>query len=259
MHKQIDFSNIGGFPLEQDTLAFMQDSYTTALMHIARLCGGDKIILWGVEVEDGVVSDGAISINNEIIPFAGGAVDNYISIEITQGPALYEDGNVKYPYTTKIATCAAVGDIAMAELQRLPTLINIWLPGDIKMKYVPEEYIAANFDANGYGLNREKGWRILSKQYPATAGRVFVQRDPSNPKFNEVGKIFGAETHPLTADENGQHVHQIKGRPNGTGNGSDASLLNSGTAATWVTESSGLGLPHNNIQPSVAVLVLIRL
>ena len=54
---RIDYSNLGGFPLEQDTLSFMQNSYSDAFSAMAKLCG-DKVILTGVVVEAGNVSAG---------------------------------------------------------------------------------------------------------------------------------------------------------------------------------------------------------
>ena len=60
MNKQIDLLNLGGFPFEQNTLKFLQESYTGALGALAKLCG-DKTILHGVEVNGSNVTAGWIS------------------------------------------------------------------------------------------------------------------------------------------------------------------------------------------------------
>lgn len=256
---RIDFSNLGGLPVTQATLAFLQTSYLYAFSGIANLCG-DKTILTGVEVTAGNVSSGWISYANELIPFLGGPLGDDVVITETGVARTFEDGNDHDVYFTKIAQCGAVGTFAFTDLIRLQSLVNIWRPGDIKERYCDASYIAANFDVNGYGINAEKGWRILSKAIPATAGKVMVNYDPADVDFDTVGKNGGEKKHTLTIQEMPAHNHSLslfkdEIRHNGT---VDISA-NGGAALNKNTGNAGGGQAHNNLQPYFVILKLIKL
>lgn len=263
MNKQVILNNIGGFPLEEDTLDFMQNSYTQALASVAKLCG-DKVILWGVAVSGGVVSSGWIAYLGELIPFIGGSVNTKVVITNTGTDAVFEDATTHTVYFTKTATCAPVGDFDFADLIKLSALQNIWLPGDLKQKYVDGAYLAANYDVNGYGLNREVGWRIFSKAVPASAGKVLVNLDTADATFNTIGNNGGEKTHVLSTGEMPAHTHTFQaggdtafdynpaGKP--FGNQDD-----NGRLQTITTTSVGGGAAHNNLQPYFVVLTLIKL
>jgi hypothetical protein len=263
MNKRADFTNLGGFPLEQDTLDFMQQSYRTAFGAIAKMCG-DKSILYGVELIAGSYTNGWISYNGELIPFIGAVAASDVVITETAAAtqAVFEDGTIRDVYFTKTATCGSAGSFPMAQLVPLFSLQNIWLPGDIKQKQVENAYIAANFDATGFGTNREKGWRIMSAAYPTSAGRVFVNLDPADTDFDTAGKLKGEKTRSLTAANNGPHVHTFQLNENGTNNSvnfpSVTDNVNIGVS-TGNTASSGNGEAFDIIQPSYVVLTLIKL
>lgn len=121
----------------------------------------------------------------------------------------------------------------------------------------------------------EADWALHKKILlaPQGRGRVFLSMDdygeggtPANnvtdPNADILGANGGAETHALTAGENGTHSHVYPPRgstpttPSGTRppcGGSDT-----GAYSAPVTSSSGLGTAHNNLQPWVAVKYIIR-
>lgn len=68
-----------GFPGTNKTLRFIQDAFKEPLGALAQLAG-DKTIITGVVNTAGVVSDGFIVYQNEIIPFVGGAFANTVTI-----------------------------------------------------------------------------------------------------------------------------------------------------------------------------------
>ena len=72
---------------------------------------------------------------------------------------------------------------------------------------------------------------------------------------------FGEYDHALTSDENGKHDHNINLRANG-GTTSDAfgDVLKTSLPLSYdfKTISSGLGKPHNNVQPSKVVFIWLR-
>jgi hypothetical protein len=91
------------------------------------------------------------------------------------------------------------------------------------------------------------------------AGRVFVGIDPNDEDFDTVGKEGGEKAHPLTVDENGPHTHS---ESKDTG----IQQVESGTQpsrypsnGTGTTGSSGLGTPHNNLQPFTVVYAWRRI
>lgn len=254
MNKRIDLTNLGGFPLEQDTLKFMQDSYDAAFQAVAKLCG-DKTILSGVVVTGGNVSSGWISYNNELVPFIGGALGAQVVIAETSTSATFEDGTDHAIYFTKTATCGAVGSFPFSDLVPLLSLQNVWRPGDIKDRYCSNDYITANFDANGYGVNAEVGWRILYYEVPGTAGRVAVGYDPTDPLFQTIGNMGGEKTHTLTIAEMPAHTHSQTG-VNAANSGTSGTGANNGTSQTG---STGGGGAHNNMQPYFVILKLIKI
>jgi hypothetical protein len=122
---KIDLTNIGGFPLEEDTLKFMQDSYGDLFEALARMAG-NKTILSGVEVAGSAVSNGWIVYNGEIIRFVGGAAGPGVIIQEAAADALFEDGNLKPVYKTRTATIGAPADFPFSELVRVDTLAALF-------------------------------------------------------------------------------------------------------------------------------------
>ena len=277
---KIDFSHLGGYPLDQDALDFLQNSYSSALSAVAKLCG-DKTILCGV-VSDGTnVSAGWISYNEELVAFLGGPIGANVVITSTPTSVVFED-NTLYPVEiTKVAACGALGAFPFTDLQPLLALKNIWKKDDLRMCYKDNAYVDANFDAvTGIGQNDEVGWQLLDKAYPASAGKAFVNRDSADANFDEAGKVFGEKDHTLSGNEMPTHDHfefntdvpTVGGGPGVVNAGNyPTRALNTGTALTYEihgsatiptlgkSSPSGGGVAHNNIQPSMAILTLIKL
>lgn len=275
MNKRIELTNIGGFPFTQDTLKFMQDSYRGAFGGLAGMIG-DKTIVTGVEVSGSNVTNGWIIYQGELIPFVGGVLGADVIISETSVDADFEDGSTFPTYFTKVAISGAGGAFPFSDLIRLSALQNIWLPGDIKEKYCDAAYIAANFDVDGYGLNREKGWRILSKAYPAAAGKMMVNLDSADTDFDTCGKNGGAKEVTLTTAQMPGHRHKVFADNQGTSGGVPYSLnrtdnisiaganragglLTTNGNGTNLIESVGGGQAHPNMPPYFVVLKLIKL
>lgn len=262
---RIELTNLGGFPLEQDTLNFIQNSFRQPLSALARLAG-DKTILYGVEVIGGNVTPGWISYGGELILFQGGVAGVDVVIAETPTQITFEDETIHEAYFVKVAQCGVGGVFPFADLVPLLSLQNMWRPGDVKERICDAAYIATNFDVDGYGLNAEKGWRILSKAYPETAGKVMVNLDPADTDFDAVGKTIGEKKHTLTP---GEFSHSIS-IPRGdayTGDSEEAANRVGGGQGTStqtsivikVGNSNGVIDAHNNLQPSYAILKLVKL
>ena len=258
MNKRIDYTYNGGFPLTQYAADWMQSSYRNCLGAIAKMVG-NKVILYGCDLVGANITDGWISYNGELIPFIGAPVGGgNVVITETNESRNFQDANNHVVYFNKQATMGLIGDFLFSDLKKIAALGNTWLPGDLNQKYVNNAYIAANFDGGGFGINKETGWQILSSAVPAAAGKVLVNLDAADADFNTAGNIGGEKKHALTAAENGPHTH--------TYNTKTGTAPQTGSATQcWVgdvtanTGSSGLGTPHNNLQPYFVVLTLIKL
>lgn len=90
----IDFTQTGGFPFDQGTLAFMQNNIVLASK--AAAFGGTLSIISGCQIVGANTADGFVCINGEILPFVGGTITTKVIIVETVTNLLYED-NVSRP------------------------------------------------------------------------------------------------------------------------------------------------------------------
>ena len=81
---------------------------------------------------------------------------------------------------------------------------------------------------------------------------------------NSVGDTGGSETHSLSGTENGPHIHdmtllsRVGDDPAGEGqDGWGGDNISKGNR-TNTTDSSGIGSPHNNVQPTAIMLKIIK-
>ncbi|AMO19236.1 hypothetical protein [Flavobacterium columnare] len=111
MNKQ-NFNQSGGFPLETEVLADMQESF--AIFNSLGNIAGNFSIISGCEENNGVVTNGFVNINGEVIEFRGGnttatviIVENPIKKEFENGEekevlfiryATFGIGNISYPW-----------------------------------------------------------------------------------------------------------------------------------------------------------------
>lgn len=257
MNKRIDFSHLGGFPLTQEILDFLQQSYTGSFEAIAKLAGNFSI-LTGCEEVGLNITNGWIVYNNEIIPLVGGTKgDGSILLLDTVETRVFDNAITQDVLFTKVATMGTPAVFNYSQLVPLLQLQNIWLPGDIKEKYVDAGYEAANFDIDGYGINKEKGWRKLSSVYVNSAGAVTVNKKVGDAEFGVVGNFGGTKTHVLTIDEMPSHSHVMALASTSSGLGYLEEGSNVGP--TRNTSSVGGSQAHNNLQPYFVVLKLIKL
>jgi hypothetical protein len=90
----IDFNQTGGFPIDTYVLNAMQSSYRT-LNELGKITG-DKVIVSGCIEAGGVVSDGFVIINGELLKFKGTAISDFVVIqEIPEAPQGFKDGSAK--------------------------------------------------------------------------------------------------------------------------------------------------------------------
>lgn len=91
--RNIDFSWLGGFPLTQEGLDFMQKGYQEPLNALAAMGGSAPHIISGMVESGSVLSDGYLFYNGEPIPFIGGSIGATIVINTYNTVLEYGDGN----------------------------------------------------------------------------------------------------------------------------------------------------------------------
>lgn len=271
MNKRIDYTQLGGFPLTQDVLDFMQSSYREALKGIAVLCG-NKTILSGVEVTGPTVSNGWISYNGELIPFVGGTLATGVVIEETSQTLLFEDGVNRPVLYTKVAYCGSPQTFPFADLVRLQPIKEMWLPKDVKQVDCDNAYITANFDGTGLGINERTGWAVCNGNNGTRDrrglfavgydGRVV---DPGNDwwdlAYSDMGEtgstknfVMTPEQLPLLANSN-HHLVNRSGVNTFTSGDNSAGEYNLQTSVAW----PGTGAPIDRRPPFIVTLFIQKL
>lgn len=126
--KSIDFSFLGGFPLEQETLGYMQSRDTDILKAIVKMGipdgYTDPLILSGCVYDSGSnsYSAGWLYVNDEVIPFAGGVVPGagtYCLVQTYKTTVIFEDSTPRDVYVTKaVVYGTGVGSFELLNIAR---------------------------------------------------------------------------------------------------------------------------------------------
>ncbi len=213
-----------GFPGTNKTLRFIQDAFREPLGALAQMAG-EKTIITGVVNTAGVVSNGFITYNGEIIPFKGGAFANTVTImESFENVNYNTDANDDTvldslpAYRTIYAKCGTGGiDIFnFSELYRLRTLKDLQPIGLIQMWGGTIENIPLGWklcDGNdgtpnltdkfivGAGDNYEVGNQGGSKEVALTEAQM--------PRHSHNGSTqdAGTHSHSISINQAGNHSH----------------------------------------------------
>ncbi|MEY4902833.1 MAG: hypothetical protein RLZZ292_648 [Bacteroidota bacterium] len=121
------FTATNGFPLEADnTLGFMQADYQSAIRALARMAGVNNLILSGVEINNGIVSDGWIFYNNDVVFFQGGLLSTDFIIEEQIIQKANKNGNLYDRYTFRKAKFGSGSNsVPFSTLKRIESLEGI--------------------------------------------------------------------------------------------------------------------------------------
>ena len=119
---RIDFSHSGGFPLDTDTLNFLQTSFTHPIKELTKL-GGDNYIISGVTDDGAKTTDGWVVIKGEIMPFKGDLKQSTIVIVTNAQTVDFENQAEREVYFTRYATFGvSLDSIPFASLARMHDL-----------------------------------------------------------------------------------------------------------------------------------------
>jgi hypothetical protein len=276
---QVNLQQSGGFPLETDTLNFMQLAYS-ALQKMAAL-GGDNYILSGCEAVGASITDGYIVIAGEVLEFRGGVATSKIIIKEDIVSRPFEDGQVKQIFFTRYAAFGTgIGAIEWSTVIRLkklsafkdlPTFFSsaidlddentlatakaVKLLNDKIESKLPVGCIVIwggyiNAIPNGYALcDGQEGRPNLTDKFIIGAGNAYP-----------VGSIGGATEVTLTIEQMPEHDHDQPSTPNANGSASgNATSHPDGPLVTKKTGKTGGGEAHPNMPPYYALAYIIKL
>lgn len=284
MNKSIDFTFTGGLPATQYTTAWMQDSYRKAFIGLAGLIG-DKVIVSGIEVVGGNVTNGWISVNGELLPFVGGPVGSDVIIQQITEDRVYNDNVNHTIYYNRQATIGSgAGSFPFADLTRPGTIKEIWQSGDLKQVHCDGAYIAANFDGTGLGTGKRVGWAVCNGSNGTVnmGGRVAIGYDGVlvdpvdnvwDVVYNTMLSTGGQKKHTLASGEQGAlTVAAMVDDIGGGGTSAIARIKFNGTEVlrdgapnqgNWGTNTviaaAAAGTAHENRPPFVVTLYLMKL
>lgn len=278
----INFQQTGGFPLETDTLGFMQEAYM-ALQNIAAI-GGENYILSGCTVTGNNVSDGYMVLNKEVIPFQGGLQQSGVIIREVKQTRPFENGQTKEVFKTRYASFGTgEGVIPFGSILRLRPLSDF---RELPVRASSE----LNLD-DDKTLATSKAVKLLnekvSSQIPSGCILIWsgsIQTIPSGfalcdgqagrpdlrdrfvygaGKTYAVGDYGGAETHVLKINEIPSHTHNayIGHRVNDGGSMQTiaSGLIGGSSGQVALPGSTGGGMAHNNMPPYYVLAYIIKL
>lgn len=166
---KVNFEQTGGFPLETNTLSFLQSAYGQ-LSGLAGL-GGQSYILNGCTVAGGNVTDGTIVIDGEVLPFVGGPKLARIIIEETVTDKTFEDGVSKPVYYTRVAKMAAAGGVM--DFDSLKRVSNLLAMADRIKDQEVVKWIASS-TGSGMSITEQSCWMFKQGRFVVLKGSVEI-------------------------------------------------------------------------------------
>jgi len=284
--KNIDLTQKGGMPLDQNTLAFMQETYSDLLKQLGCVLG-KYVIISGTPL-----TGGWVAVDGEIMPFDPGSGDNCY-VRTAKESVIFLDGEAKDIYSTdKLVFGSGLPQLKWSDFQKIDTIVDLQNSLISRTPIGTVQMFAGNNVPKGWAscegqsvskLEYPKLWDVLQRQDPGNPanfllpdlrGRFIVgynpdtHHSPSNIpagstslNYAGVGNTGGADNISLTGDQNGQHVHEQQSFSYFTnewrsGDGGRGYVIEE---TSRLTKSSGLGTPHDNRPPYYVVKYIIFL
>ena len=154
-------------------------------------------------------------------------------------------------------------DLYQCTIQELIDLLNLnvgTLQYEVKRLNVDQAYIDANFDISGLGKNICLGFAICNGNNGTSpmGGHVGLAQNSEYP----VQSYGGEKTHNLTVGEIPAHSHTNNGSANDNGDPGQfviTSPTNGGETVIVQSSSIGGSTAHNNLQPYISQLYIMKL
>lgn len=217
------------FPMDSDGMDFIQ-KMIHRVYKLAKLGGANYIVEGCVDI-NGVVSDGSIVVDGELMEIKGGQKHDYVVIVETKETVYDEEetGEIKeYPeaYVSRYATLSDDGKLRWDGMKRIVTNLELdnkiaslrgETPGFVMMwsgriDRIPENYMLANGD-----IVRSEMYPDLAKAFgqehlesftlPNLSGQFIVGYDAKDNDYKNIGNTGGAKEKPITKDQMPEHDH----------------------------------------------------
>lgn len=247
----IDFNQTGGFPIDTYVLNAMQSSYRT-LNELGKITG-DKVIVSGCIEAGGVVSDGFVIINGELLKFKETAISDFVVIqEIPEAPQGFKDGSAKPIIYERYATFGTADvQYAWDDFKRPLNLLQIEAKLTQLENMVPIGLVAI-WDRPADQI--PTGWT----EHTDLAGKTAVGHLNEDTNFGALGANIGTAQVTLDISHLPEHDHNIYGQdnsaqPTGQASVEVANVQNPGDATAYYSKKTskvGGNQAHSNIQPS---------
>ena len=242
---KINFQQVGGFPLETNTLDEIQKAYT--IFNAYGELAGNKSIISGCETQGTTVSDGFIYLEGELLEFRGGEKQSTIVVVQEEVSVEFEDKTLKPAYFTRYATFGTSGDsVAWDDFKRFYVSQPIYK----EVKWVSRDVTNADLPRGWYIADGNNGTDNV-------LGRMIVARDQTDANFWYIGQKGGESEVTLTVNQMPKHRH---GMEDGAGGDDGAGRVTAGndygtqSLANAYTKEVGGGQAHNNLPPYIVML-----
>lgn len=214
---KLEVQQTGGFPLETNTLDFMQNAFRL-LQEFGAMSGANTIISGCVE-NGNSVSDGVVFYNGEILPFHGGQKMTNVRVVEDQESRIFENGESKVVYKNRYMTFGSSGfGISWSSFRKPNTLLQLTDMINSLGAFPVGAIVMWSGAANAIPV----GWKLCDGNdgTPNLKGRFLVGYDGDDNDYNAVGKVGGHKTITLTkgqlpahdhtgkTDVDGEHEHQ---------------------------------------------------
>ena len=278
---QLNVQQTGGFPLETDTLEFMQQTYQ--LLNDLGFIAGNATIISGCVQTGSNISDGVVFYNGELFEFRGGSVQNACRVFEESEMREFEDGTTKVVFNRRwIGFGTSPGkSIDWSSFVRIKSAKQLTADvNELMGKVVP---VGAIMMWAGSAAELPDGYALCNGQNgtPDLRSRFVVGLNPSDGDYDTIGKTGGAKTVTLTEAQmpshshggttslDGNHTHSYskastigrRGKDNGSfdyGSVSSAATSTAGAHThTFTTGAKGGGQAHEN-RPPYYVLAFIQ-
>ena len=209
---KINAMQLGGFPLETDTLDFMQGAWNilNTLGHIA----GDKTILVGCVETGSTVSSGYVFYNGEVLPFEGGQKQTYVRLTTENISKTFENGDTKQVYQKRSLTFgSSLANLKWSDFTR--PFDTSTLTGMVQsLNAIPVGCIVM---WSGAIVDIPAGWKLCdgTNDTPDLKGKFIVGYDPGDGDYDAIGKYGGDKTITLNIDQMPAHDHDGTTEPAG--------------------------------------------
>jgi len=156
-----------------------------------------------------------------------------------------------------------LGDILYkCTIQELVDLLSLnvgTLQYEQKTLHVTQEYIDTNFDETGLGRNICTGFAIINGNNGTPYSIDGLVEVGYGTNYNVIGGFGGEKDHTLTLEEMPSHSHDVAEYSGNTvGSAHIYSDTITGLQGT-TTSVKGGGQPHNNMQPYIVALKIMKL